>query len=109
MKRIEHRGVVDKSWWPRGPWDDEPDKVQWPDEATGLPCMVKRGPVGSFCGARWPHVLGRLRGGRTGETSRGDLPRPRAGGARRRVVVRLRLRAQGRQHPEHAVAWWSVP
>jgi hypothetical protein len=50
MKRIEYRGVVDKSGWPRGPWDDEPDKVQWPDEATGLPCMVKRGPAGSFCG-----------------------------------------------------------
>ncbi len=26
----------DKSAWPRGPWDIEPDKIQWIDEATDL-------------------------------------------------------------------------
>ena len=26
--------------WPAGPWDGEPDKVQWPDAATGLPWRV---------------------------------------------------------------------
>ena len=35
---------------PAGPWDDEPDKVQWPDEATGLACLAKRGPLGAWCG-----------------------------------------------------------
>jgi hypothetical protein len=51
MKRIEYRNVYDKSKWPRGPWDDEPDKVQWQDEATGLPCMIRRSPImGSWCG-----------------------------------------------------------
>lgn len=41
---------VDKTEWPRGPWDGEPDKAVWVDEATGLDCMVRRGPVGSLCG-----------------------------------------------------------
>jgi hypothetical protein len=37
--------------WPSGPWDDEPDKVQWPDETTGLPCLAVRHPQwGSWCG-----------------------------------------------------------
>ena len=37
--------------WPAGPWDGEPDKVQWPDEATGLPCLAVRNPrAGYWCG-----------------------------------------------------------
>ena len=50
MERIEYRDVIDKTGWQPGPWDDEPDKVQWPDEATGLPCLIVRGPVGGLCG-----------------------------------------------------------
>ena len=50
MERIEYRGIVDKSEWPRGEWDQEPDKIQWQDEATGLPCLIVRGPVGALCG-----------------------------------------------------------
>lgn len=49
IETIEYR-TVDKSTWSRGPWDDEPDKVQWADEATGLACLVVRGPHGSLCG-----------------------------------------------------------
>lgn len=41
---------VDKSDWPRGPWDNEPDKLQWQDVATGLPCLIVRGPMGALCG-----------------------------------------------------------
>jgi hypothetical protein len=33
-----------------GPWDDEPDKVQWIDGATGLDCLAVRGPMGAWCG-----------------------------------------------------------
>lgn len=33
-----------------GPWDTEPDKAQWIDEATGLDCLIVRGPVGALCG-----------------------------------------------------------
>ena len=37
--------------WPAGPWDNEPDKMQWPDEATGLPCLaVRNPPAGNWCG-----------------------------------------------------------
>jgi hypothetical protein len=46
----EYRNVIDKSAWPRGPWDHEPDKVTWVDPATGLDCMINRGPVGAWCG-----------------------------------------------------------
>lgn len=41
---------VDKSGWQRGPWDDEPDKMQWQDELTGLACLIVRGPGGALCG-----------------------------------------------------------
>jgi hypothetical protein len=33
-----------------GPWISEPSKMQWVDEATGLPCLIVRGGVGSLCG-----------------------------------------------------------
>ena len=33
--------TVDKSTWARGPWDTEPDKMQWRDEATGLDCLYE--------------------------------------------------------------------
>lgn len=37
--------------WKPGPWHDEPDKVQWIDEATGLDCMALRHHAhGSWCG-----------------------------------------------------------
>lgn len=49
METSEHRDV-DKSGWGPGPWNDEPDKRQWQDEATGLPCLIVRGPVGALCG-----------------------------------------------------------
>ena len=42
---------VDKSdYEARGEWDSEPDKMQWRDEATGLACLIHRGPVGALCG-----------------------------------------------------------
>lgn len=33
-----------------GPWDSEPDKVQWIDPATGLDCLIHRNPGGALCG-----------------------------------------------------------
>lgn len=37
--------------WPSGEWDSEPDKVQWQDDATGLPCLaVRHGTSGHWCG-----------------------------------------------------------
>lgn len=43
--------TIDRSGWPQGPWDGEPDKVQWPDEKTGLPCLaVRQNNLGHWCG-----------------------------------------------------------
>jgi hypothetical protein len=43
--------TLDRSGWGHGEWDDEPDKVQWPDEETGLPCLAVRSPSsGAWCG-----------------------------------------------------------
>lgn len=37
--------------WPSGPWDGEPDKMHWKDEATGLDCLAVRNPrLGHWCG-----------------------------------------------------------
>lgn len=41
----------DRSRWPPGDWDGEPDKAQWTDEATGLTCLAKRhSRSGHWCG-----------------------------------------------------------
>lgn len=40
--------TVDKSEWGEGPWQGEPDKVQF--EAHGLACLLHRGPGGHWCG-----------------------------------------------------------
>lgn len=46
---FDHRRQERESWG-EGPWVNEPDKIQWQDEATGLPCLVVRGPLGAWCG-----------------------------------------------------------
>jgi len=40
----------DKSKWGDGPWQDEPDKMQWKDGTTGLACLIKRNMTGALCG-----------------------------------------------------------
>ena len=51
MQTIEYK-TIDKSDWPRGCWDDEPDKRQWRDHATGYPCLIVRAGrlLGHLCG-----------------------------------------------------------
>lgn len=49
MQTLEYT-YVDKTDWLDGPWNNEPDKRQWQDESTGLPCLIVRGPVGALCG-----------------------------------------------------------
>jgi hypothetical protein len=42
---------VDRSEWGPGPWDGEPDKVQWKDDATGMDCLaVRNDHSGNWCG-----------------------------------------------------------
>lgn len=49
MKTLEYT-TVDKTTWGPGPWQTEPDKRQWQDPTTGLPCLIVRGPLGALCG-----------------------------------------------------------
>lgn len=50
MKTITYT-TIDRTGWPSGEWDNEPDKVQWQDEATGLPCLaVRNRHAGNWCG-----------------------------------------------------------
>jgi len=49
MTRIEYY-YIDKKEWGKGPWKEEPDKVQYTDENTGYPCLIVRGPSGALCG-----------------------------------------------------------
>lgn len=39
---------VDRTGWPSGPWDGEPDRVDFVH--AGFACFVKRGPMGAWCG-----------------------------------------------------------
>lgn len=41
---------LNKSEWGNGPWMQEPDKMQWVDEATGLDCLIVRNNAGALCG-----------------------------------------------------------
>lgn len=44
-------GRVDRQYFDEGPWDKEPDDVQWVDPATGYPCLIKRmDGTGHLCG-----------------------------------------------------------
>lgn len=49
MQQREYR-THDKSDWGPGPWQDEPDKIQFTDRATGLPCLIVRNHGGALCG-----------------------------------------------------------
>lgn len=52
METKEYRTIDRASLgWPSGVWDSEPDKVQWPDEVTGFPCLaVRNSRRGNWCG-----------------------------------------------------------
>ena len=43
-------GREDKSLWPEGVWTHEPDMLKWIDPKTGYTLMIRRGPVGAYCG-----------------------------------------------------------
>lgn len=42
---------MDRAGWVPGPWDNEPDKVQFKDSDTGYDCIIRRSPYsGAWCG-----------------------------------------------------------
>jgi hypothetical protein len=48
---IEPRiGYPPREQWGEGPWQSEPDLVEWRDAATGYPCLIVRGSMGALCG-----------------------------------------------------------
>lgn len=50
MSEVKELTYEDRPW-PDGLWMQEPDRVQWVDEATGLVCLVKRHERnGHLCG-----------------------------------------------------------
>lgn len=44
------QSYLDKSTWGDGPWQKEPDKIHWRDDATGLHCLIVRSHMGNLCG-----------------------------------------------------------
>jgi hypothetical protein len=51
METKEWRDEVDRTGWGDGPWDGEPDRKQWQDPETGLPCLiVRQDRWGMWCG-----------------------------------------------------------
>jgi hypothetical protein len=44
------RCAQDRKDWCAGPWDNEPDKRVWIDDATGLDCLMVRNRWGVWCG-----------------------------------------------------------
>ena len=49
MKTQEWR-FRDKTAWGFGPWMEEPDKLQWSDPTTRIPCLIVRNELGGLCG-----------------------------------------------------------
>lgn len=41
---------IPRELWGEGPWQHEPDKLDWRDERTSLPCAIRRSMVGALCG-----------------------------------------------------------
>jgi hypothetical protein len=75
MQAVKERVYTthDKTDWGDGPWQTEPDKVQWKDEATGFPCLVVRNRGGAWCG-----YVGVPPGHPYFEVEYGDVPYDRA-------------------------------
>ena len=46
METIEYK-AHNRADWPKGKWDNEPDKIQWQDPTTKLPCLMVRNSMGA--------------------------------------------------------------
>ena len=42
--------TFERANWPHGEWDDEPDRAEWTDVDTKLPCLIVRNLSGALCG-----------------------------------------------------------
>ncbi len=48
FEELEGDYVIDPSTWTRGPWDEEPNRVEW--RHKGVPCLMVRNDSGCWCG-----------------------------------------------------------
>ena len=44
------KGYPAREAWGEGPWQAEPDLVEWRDAESGYPLLIVRGPMGALCG-----------------------------------------------------------
>lgn len=49
IDRADQPGWGPRSAWPKGPWDNEPDKVEW-FGSHGYPLLIVRNGAGALCG-----------------------------------------------------------
>lgn len=51
--------VYDKAGWTAGQWSSEPDKVQWQDPLSGIPCLIvrQRGLWSSYAGLNQTYTI----------------------------------------------------
>lgn len=51
--------TVDKTGWGDGPWQTEPDRIEWTDDNTGYPCVINRherhGQLNGYVGLPFDH------------------------------------------------------
>lgn len=50
IRRSQRLAEPDREGWAEGPWDHEPDLVEWRANATQFALLIVRGPMGSLCG-----------------------------------------------------------
>jgi hypothetical protein len=48
MSTVSEYAAIDKSQWGEGPWQQEPDRLEW--RQHGFPCLIVRNRMGFWCG-----------------------------------------------------------
>jgi hypothetical protein len=49
-RKEERLSEIDRSAWPAGPWDAEPDRIEWRTEAGFVGIILRQGCTGHLCG-----------------------------------------------------------
>ena len=48
---MQKQALIDKSSWPKGEWNNEPDREEWIDSYSGYKCeIIRHEHLGSLCG-----------------------------------------------------------
>lgn len=57
---MKAHSFIDKSTWGNGPWQSEPDGVEWHDQVTDYLCMPRRSTIGGAWGGYVGVPMGHL-------------------------------------------------